>query len=70
MREMRKDSYHEVASFDVVPTEFKARVSQVIQTNLERKGAGTEKDPVRRITQYWTTDGHLLAEVDPCAKEA
>ena len=37
----------------------------VIETNLEKKGAGTEEDPVRRITQYWSTDGRLLAEVDP-----
>ena len=67
---MERQVYHEWASVEVVPTEFKARVIQVIQTNLERKGDGTEKNPVRRITQYWTTDGYLLAEVDPCAKEA
>jgi len=55
----------EWASVDVTPTAFKARTITVIETNLEKKGAGTEEDPVRRITQYWSTDGRLLAEVDP-----
>ena len=42
-----------------------ARLIQVIETDNERRGKGTEDDPVRRIVQYWSTDGILLAEVDP-----
>lgn len=43
-----------------------ARVMMVIVTDLERRGSGKSlDDPVRRITQYWTLDGQLLAEVDP-----
>jgi len=44
---------------------FDAKVIQVIETTLDIRGHGTEKDPYRRITQYWTLDGTLLAEVDP-----
>lgn len=44
-----------------------AKVIQVIETNLERRGTGKdESSPIRGIRQYWTTDGELLAEVDPC----
>ena len=43
-----------------------ARVIQVIETRLERRGIGKdESDPIRIITQYWSLDGVLLAEVDP-----
>ena len=38
----------------------------VIRTTLERRGEGVpEDDPIRCITQYWSLDGELLAEVDP-----
>jgi len=48
-------------------TQFNARVLQVIATTLLRRGKGNdEDDPVRIITQYWTPEGELLAEVDPC----
>lgn len=40
-----------------------ARVVQVIETKSIR-GLGTEKDPVREITQYWDFDGNFLAEMD------
>lgn len=44
-----------------------ARVIQVIETTLERRGTGKdESSPLRMITQYWSFDGELLAEVDPC----
>jgi len=43
---------------------FNARVISVIVTNLEKKGKGIEDDPVRRIIQYWSLDGILLAEDD------
>lgn len=42
-----------------------ARVIQVVETTLERRGKGVEGDPIRIITQYWSMDGELLAEVDP-----
>jgi hypothetical protein len=43
-----------------------ARVIQVIETRLERRGAGKdETDPIRIVTQYWSLSGELLAEVDP-----
>jgi len=42
-----------------------ARVLQVIETDIERRGSGVAPDPVRCVRQYWTFDGVLLAEVDP-----
>lgn len=43
-----------------------ARVIQVVETTLERRGSGKDdSDPIRVITQYWSLDGELLAEVDP-----
>lgn len=44
-----------------------ARVIQVIVTTLLRRGSGKdENSPIRGVTQYWSLDGKLLAEVDPC----
>ena len=40
-----------------------AKVIQVIETKAMR-GLGTEKDPVREVTQYWDLDGTFLAELD------
>ena len=42
-----------------------AELIEVIRTELLRKGRGIEESPVRIITQFWTKDGELLAEVDP-----
>ena len=42
------------------------KVIQVIVTTLLRRGSGkSEEDPIRIITQYWSLDGELLAEIDP-----
>ena len=41
-----------------------ARLIQVIETTLERRGDGKET-PIRIIRQYWSEDGELLAESDP-----
>ncbi len=41
-----------------------AKVIQVIETVLLIRGNG-DTIPLRRITQYWSLDGKLLAEVDP-----
>lgn len=40
-----------------------AKVIQVIETKSLR-GLGTEKDPVRDVTQYWDLEGNFLAEMD------
>lgn len=41
-------------------------VMQVIRTTNARRGDGVNS-PIRAITQYWSMDGDLLAETDPCA---
>ena len=41
-----------------------AEVIQVIRTDILRRGDG-KFTPIRVITQYWSLDGKLLAEVDP-----
>lgn len=44
----------------------KARVIEVIETTLLRRWTGKDQDsPIRIITQYWSLEGELLAEVDP-----
>lgn len=44
-----------------------AKVIQVIVTHLQRRGDG-KADPIRIITQYWSLEGKLLAEVDPLSE--
>lgn len=51
-------NYFDGAGLDV-------EVIEVVRTRLEKRGKGTNDDPIRRITQYWSPDGVLLAEVDP-----
>lgn len=46
-----------------------ARVIQVIETDLREMGEGTPGDPHRRIIQYYSLDGELLAEHDTWADE-
>lgn len=46
-----------------------AKVIQVIETEITR-GKGVEGDVYRRVMQYWTFDGELLAENDPVVTEA
>ena len=41
-----------------------AEVVQVIKT-VTTAGTGTEKDPNRYVTSYWSLDGELLAINDP-----
>ena len=45
-----------------------AEMIQVIRTQLEKRGKGTDEDPVRRVTQFWSLGGEFLAEVDPIEK--
>jgi hypothetical protein len=42
-------------------------VMQVIRTTNLRRGDGTVSSPIRAITQFWSMQGDLLAEVDPLA---
>ena len=43
-----------------------AKLIQVIACDEARRGSGlTSRDPMRVVLQYWSTDGNLLAEVDP-----
>lgn len=44
-----------------------AEVIEVIKT-VATRGDGN-KTVFREVTSYWTTDGHLLAEVDPYPDE-
>lgn len=41
-------------------------VMQIIRTTNLRRGDGINT-PIRAITQYWSMQGDLLAEVDPLA---
>lgn len=40
-----------------------AKIEQLIVTK-SIKGAGTECDPYREVTQHWTFDGKLLFEME------
>lgn len=42
----------------------RARVIQVVEATLSRRGDG-EETPIRIVTEYFSTDGELLAERDP-----
>ena len=42
------------------------KLIEVIHATNQRRGKGTEDDPVRIIEQFWSTEGKLLAENDPC----
>ena len=52
---------------DYMPPEHDtARLIQVVETTIERRGDGkSDAAPLRVVTQYWTLDGRLLAERDP-----
>jgi hypothetical protein len=40
-------------------------VIEVVRTEITSTGDGTEGNPIRRLTEYWSLDGDLLATVDP-----
>ena len=48
----------------MTPTGDTVRVLQVIETDLVRRGDGSKDNPFRRVTQYWSVAGELLAERD------
>ena len=35
-----------------------------LQRQKQKRGLGTEKDPVREVIQYWDFEGNFLAEMD------
>lgn len=41
-----------------------AKVIRVIETKMGKRGNGRD-DPLRTLTQYWSEEGEMLAEVDP-----
>ena len=41
-----------------------ARLLEVIEV-ISNRGSGTEEDPYRKVVQYWSKAGELLAESDP-----
>lgn len=41
-----------------------AKVVQLIETTILRRGKGTDGDPIRIITQWWTLEGELVVERD------
>nr|DAO88966.1 MAG TPA: hypothetical protein [Caudoviricetes sp.] len=53
-----------MANKDIIPDAVTSvDVIQVIRT-VAMRGAGTEEDPFRNITQFWTMDGLLIKETD------
>lgn len=42
------------------------KVMQVIETTIARRGEGIKDSPVRIVTQYWTMEGKMIFEIDPC----
>lgn len=42
-----------------------AKIIELIETE-DRRGTGTDKDPMRLVSQLWTKDGQLVAEYDVC----
>lgn len=43
-----------------------ARIIPVIETKALRGSGKSEGDMCRIVTQYWSLEGELLAENDPC----
>lgn len=41
-----------------------ARMVSLIHTNLLTRGEGIEGDPIRGVSQFFTPEGRLVAEVD------
>ena len=61
---MKKDRECHIMEAVVSQPVFNARVIQVIESNLDMKGDGTDGNPYRRIQQYFSLDGRLLFERD------
>ena len=59
--------YQEKMTFSYTK-EKDVEVIRVIRTYLLLRGEGTEKDPYRRIEQFWSLAGDLLWENDAYLK--
>lgn len=46
-----------------------AKLVEVIEVTTTY-GKGTDENPFRSVTEYWSTKGFLLAVNDPCALRA
>lgn len=42
-----------------------AKIVRLIETKTNRVSGNGPADPVRIVTQYWTTNGQIVAENDP-----
>lgn len=60
------DQIQTAAPWEYKCADKEVAVMQVIRTTNARRGDGTIT-PIRAITQFWSMDGELLAEVDPLA---
>jgi len=58
-----KSFYQEKMTFSY-EKEKEVEVIRVIRTYLLLRGEGTEKDPYRKIEQFWSLSGELLWEND------
>lgn len=45
------------------------QIIEILVTQLTVRGDGTEDNPNRRITQFWTLDGEMICEFDNYRKE-
>ena len=68
VKEMEKQTFYEEKMIFSYSPEKEVEVIRVVRTTLMIRGEGNEKDPIRRIEQFWSLDGKLLAENDPCLK--
>ena len=50
----------------ILTTPRSVKIREVIEVEAVR-GKGTEDERIRVVTQYYSRDGELLAENDPCA---
>lgn len=61
---MRTITLNDGRVVDALPPCRSAELIQVIRT-VALDGRGTDDDPCREVTQYWSPCGELLATVDP-----
>lgn len=49
-------------------SENKVKVVRLIETSITKRGSGSgPNSPIRVVTQWWTMNGELVFEIDPCA---
>ncbi|MET3513026.1 hypothetical protein ABIC63_000791 [Pseudacidovorax sp. 1753] len=60
---VKRDEFAGIAPVVHFSTPLSVRLVEVIEVQAE-VGAGTADDPFRRVTQYWSKEGVLLADTD------